>query len=104
MSQHIADLFGGKQQYWTPLYQRRYVWDTSNWEALWRDILKIQHQINAKENNQHFTGTIVTQPYGNTQEKYEIIDGQQRLTTFQIIFCVIRDLCASGVISILHNF
>lgn len=97
MSQHIADLFGGKQQYWTPLYQRRYVWDTSNWEALWRDLLKIQHQIDAGEDNQHFTGTIVTQPYGNSQEKYEIIDGQQRLTTFQIIFCVIRDLCASGV-------
>ena len=97
MSDHIADLFANKQQYWTPLYQRRYVWSTPNWEALWRDLLKIQHQIDAGEDNQHFTGTIVTQPYEKSQEKYEIIDGQQRLITFQIIFCVIRDLCAAGI-------
>ena len=98
MSDQIAELFANKQQYWTPTYQRRYVWDKKNWEALWRDLRQLQKQIDdGKKHKQHFTGTIVTQPYENSQEKYEIIDGQQRLTTFQIIFCVIRDLCASGI-------
>ena len=89
----ISGLFSGQKQYKIPRYQRRYVWDTTNWDALWRDLT----QLHGKK---HFTGTIVTKPEteeGNSPtKKDEIIDGQQRLTTFQIIFCVIRDLCASG--------
>lgn len=97
MSDQIADLFANKQQYWTPTYQRRYVWESKNWEALWRDLIELQKQIDdGVPHKQHFTGTIVTQPFDNSREKFEIIDGQQRLTTFQIVFCVIRDLCASG--------
>ena len=88
----ISGLFSGQKQYKIPRYQRRYVWDATNWDALWRDLTQIQGK-------KHFTGTIVTK--SETEEgssptkKDEIIDGQQRLTTFQIIFCVIRDLCAS---------
>ena len=92
----VSGLFSGQKQYKIPLYQRRYVWDTMNWDALWRDLTQLQGK-------KHFTGTIVTKPYdewnSSPTKKDEIIDGQQRLTTFQIIFCVIRDLCASGV----HN-
>lgn len=89
----ISGLFSGQKQYKIPRYQRRYVWDTTNWDALWRDLTQLQGK-------KHFTGTIVTKPEteeGNSPtKKDEIIDGQQRLTTFQIVFCVIRDLCASG--------
>ena len=96
--QRVADLFEGKKQYRTPRYQRRYVWQETNWKALWEDIKKIQHQIEIGEvEKEHFTGTIVTQSDENesTLDKYEIIDGQQRLATFQIIFCVIQDIAAS---------
>lgn len=92
----ISGLFSGQNQYKIPLYQRRYVWDVPNWDALWRDLTQLQGK-------KHFTGTIVTKSYdegdSSPTKKDEIIDGQQRLTTFQIIFCVIRDLCASGA----HN-
>ena len=41
----------------------------------------------------HFTGLIVTRPISQgTLKRFEVIDGQQRLTTFQIILCVIRDI------------
>ena len=96
--QRVADLFDGKQQYRTPRYQRRYVWQETNWKALWEDIKKIQHQLEiGEEDKDHFTGTIVTQPDEDESalDKYEIIDGQQRLATFQVIFCVIRDIAAS---------
>ena len=96
--QRVADLFDGKKQYRTPRYQRRYVWQETNWKALWEDIKKIQRQIEiGEEEKEHFTGTIVTQSDENESalDKYEIIDGQQRLATFQVIFCVIRDIAAS---------
>ena len=96
--QRVADLFDGKKQYRTPLYQRRYVWQETNWKALWEDIKKIQRQLEiGEEEREHFTGTIVTQSDENESalDKYEIIDGQQRLVTFQVIFCIIRDIAAS---------
>ena len=96
--QRVADLFEGKKQYRTPRYQRGYVWRETNWKALWEDIKKIQRQLEiGEEEKEHFTGTIVTQSDENRSalDRYEIIDGQQRLTTFQIIFCVIRDIAAS---------
>ena len=91
----IGDLFTGTVQYWVPRYQRRYVWNEMNWKVLWEDITRL---LGTKEKGkQHFTGTIVTRldETEGALEKYEIIDGQQRLTTFQVIFCVIRDIGAS---------
>ena len=79
----IEELFAGNKQYQIPRYQRCYVWDNANWETLWQDIIQSP--------SKHFTGTIITY----SDEEYEcpeIVDGQQRLTTFQVIFSIIRDL------------
>ena len=93
-SDHIHKLFGNDVQYEVPRYQRRYVWDETNWRTLWEDILS-QEKLGFQDRG-HFTGPIVTRPIRSGQlDRFEVIDGQQRLTTFQIIFCVIRDLCKS---------
>ena len=88
-------MFTKNLQYWVPRYQRRYIWDETNWKVLWEDIKRL---LNTEEEcKQHFTGTIVIRldETASALQKREIIDGQQRLTTFQIIFCVIRDIAAS---------
>ena len=91
---HINNLFGTDVQYQVPRYQRRYVWKETNWEKLWEDILA-QEKLDVEVRG-HFTGPIVTRSVGRGQlDRYEIIDGQQRLITFQIILCAIRDLCLS---------
>ena len=95
-------LFGQRLQYRIPLFQRHYVWDKEDqWKPLWNDLKENAHRGLSQTQNQkfsHFTGAIVIQQLrtapGNVP-KYEIIDGQQRLTTFQIILCVIRDICKS---------
>ena len=88
----INNLFGPDVQYQVPRYQRRYVWNEMNWGTLWEDI-RDQEELNVEDRG-HFTGPIVTRPIGIGQlDRYEVIDGQQRLITFQIILCVIRDLC-----------
>ena len=99
-SDKISEFFTVAVQYKIPIYQRRYVWDEDNWETLWKDIRENSDNYYFSDVNQnHFTGTIVTQEIKDSNLQtptYEIIDGQQRLTTFQIIFCVIRDLCNAG--------
>ncbi len=93
---NINHLFGIDVQYQVPMYQRRYIWNETNWSALWNDI---RSQVDLKlsgGDSSHFVGVIVTRPIKNGQiSKFEIIDGQQRLATFQIILCAIRDICQS---------
>ena len=71
--------------YVVPEYQREYVWDGDvEVDALLSDL------ISAYENNPdktYFMGTTVV--YSNNSNKYELIDGQQRITTFFLIICAI---------------
>ena len=98
----VSSLFSNEIQYIIPLFQRHYVWDEENqWQPLWEDIKekvsrRVSEECTDKRSTHHFTGAIVIQQRGvnvNEVKKYEIIDGQQRLTTFQIILCAIRDIC-----------
>ena len=93
--ENVNSLFCNRVQYKIPLFQRSYVWEEEDqWKPLWDDI-----KARFLQQGTHFTGTLVIQKEtqsGNGKrsknEIYEIIDGQQRLTTFQIILCVLRDL------------
>jgi uncharacterized protein with ParB-like and HNH nuclease domain len=105
----IQSLFGQKVQYRIPLFQRHYVWTMEDqWQPLWEDIEEksTQHLLQQIKERCHFTGAIVIQQkLTNTDEvrKYEIIDGQQRLTTFQIILCALRDVCVAHELEELAN-
>ena len=93
-SDRIHEVFGIDVQYQVPRYQRRYVWNEVNWETLWEDICTQLDPTLRDKNGGHFTGNIVIRSIKEGQlNRFEVIDGQQRLATFQIIFCVIRDLC-----------
>lgn len=91
----IEDLFSEHGvKYRIPIYQRHYVWENNNWQHLWDDLREKADLVLIDEDvEQHFTGVIVIRGDNETRE---IVDGQQRLTTFQIILCVIRDLCQEG--------
>ena len=99
----VDALFSGETQFIIPLFQRHYVWTLDDqWEPLWDDIMgKVRQKLSDEHQGQHFphfTGAIVIQQKTNNVDEvkqYEIIDGQQRLTTFQIILCALRDICES---------
>lgn len=93
----IARLFKNPGQYVIPVFQRHYVWDKENqWEALWEDILA---QARAKLDSApkpHYCGAIVLdqkkQQGVDELARFDVIDGQQRLTTFQIVMAAMRDV------------
>ena len=95
----VMGLFSDAIQYIIPLFQRHYVWNQEEqWDLLWEDIEKkaLYRRSESQIQRTHFTGTIVVQHKQtnvNEVKKYEIIDGQQRLTTFQVILCALRDVC-----------
>ena len=74
--------------YQIPDYQRPYSWDKDNLADLVDDL------TNAYLNNQdenYFCGSLVLVNDEN-HTRFDIIDGQQRTTTFTIMACVFRDL------------
>lgn len=63
-----------------PDYQRGYSWETEHLEDLVKDIDNI-----SELDNTHYTGTIVATKSGKENNVFEIVDGQQRLTSLVIL-------------------
>jgi uncharacterized protein with ParB-like and HNH nuclease domain len=82
----IAGDFSAHDHYHVPKYQREYTWGKLQWEQLLKDI---------KENYQgYFMGSIicvfdVNSAAPSMESIYEVIDGQQRLTTLSILLAAI---------------
>ena len=75
-----------KNHYIVPDYQREYVWKDEQVEQLLADLLDA---YNTDSQKAYFLGTIVTYDSGS---QFELIDGQQRLTTFFILLCAIKKI------------
>lgn len=74
--------------YVIPEYQREYVWESRQVRQLMEDLLDA---YNNDKNKAYFLGTIVT---CSASGHFELVDGQQRLTTFFITLCIIKKLYA----------
>lgn len=85
----IAELF--KSTYFeVPYNQREYRWEKEQLEKFWDDLqLTITEDLSPQNRNQlgHFLGAIVVigEEQSHDQARWEIIDGQQRLTTISIL-------------------
>jgi hypothetical protein len=94
----IIDLFDGKRRYLIPLYQRQYSWrETPQIALLWEDIERAVKRIEVDRSSliPHFMGAIVisqVKTFGKQVQAFEVIDGQQRLTTFQLLLAALRDV------------
>lgn len=87
----IENIFQRAAVYTVPRYQRDYVWKEVNWKELWID-LQFTLQNDNKIPWSHFLGTIVlnqAEDKDNGLDKYEIIDGQQRMMTIYLLLIAI---------------
>lgn len=79
-----------------PLFQRRYVWTAEQqWEPLWEDVLATLERMRGEDALPHFMGAIVLEQVRRPHESIEVrqvIDGQQRLTTLQLMTAAVRDV------------
>src|SRR5687768_1401741 len=89
-------IFGQDRRHLVPLYQRPYVWtEQVQWAPLWEDIRGIaERALDGQPMRPHFMGAIVLDqadvPYGSIDTRW-VIDGQQRLTTLQILLEAFAD-------------
>lgn len=92
-----ADIFSAQQRLLVPLFQRPYVWNQElQWEPMWRDIKRVLTRYLAQPeaaHQPHFLGAVVVQQVQNSigeMQRRTVIDGQQRLTTLQLMFDAIH--------------
>lgn len=80
------------------MFQRLYVWQQSpQWETLCEDVMeKAALRIAENDTNAHYLGALIIEgvkPASPREVKrFLVIDGQQRLTTLQLLLCAFRDL------------
>ncbi|AMG31161.1 DUF262 domain-containing protein [Grimontia hollisae] len=82
----IGDLFRDANVFRVPKYQRGYAWKDSQLEDFKDDLIFI-HENGAYE---HFFGSLVcaqAESIGGHEKINQLVDGQQRLTTFVILIC-----------------
>ena len=93
----LSKLIGhAEKQFIIPIYQRSYKWTKQNIDRLLEDLSDIDFS-NSIHN--HFLDSIVysklsvleTASSGHSVDKYQVIDGQQRLTTISLLLIAIRN-------------
>ena len=104
------DLFQKQVCYTIPAFQRPYVWSQEDqWEPLWEDVRNVAEnyleELERSDNNRvqaeqqtvpHFLGAVVLQQVPTAArdiEQREVIDGQQRVTTLQLLLDAIQQIC-----------
>ncbi|QNF95776.1 DUF4268 domain-containing protein [Janibacter sp. YB324] len=102
-------MLGLPQHFVIPLFQRPYVWkQDEQWEPLWQDIQRVtdlrlrQPHLQA----QHFLGAVVIQgqtQQGNKVPAWNVVDGQQRITTLQLLMDATHSLLSAARLKRLAN-
>ena len=82
----LNGLLTGNQVFDIPVYQRGYAWERKNLEDLWEDLYYLD------PSKKHYFGTVLLKDSGKiartslaTLRRFDVIDGQQRLTTVLIL-------------------
>lgn len=96
------DLFHGQNHYQIPPFQRPYVWNEEDqWAPLWEDIARVaktyleqSYAGGAEPVAHHFLGAVVFEskaPVGGDVVRHDVIDGQQRMTTIQLLLDAVEE-------------
>lgn len=98
----IGTLLQNRNRYCVPIYQRHYVWNREKqWEPFWQDIrTKAIERLAGRERRfSHFMGAVVLESRAKPSVKqvpsFQVVDGQQRLTTFQLFLTAARHYAQS---------
>jgi hypothetical protein len=102
----LGKVLANNQVFVIPHFQRPYVWDQAdNWEPLWADVRAAAEGVETEqaqgtepdEAQTYFLGAIVTQERRRVPPRLSsanVIDGQQRLTTLQVLVAAARAAAA----------
>lgn len=93
----LKNMLDGTRQYVIPLYQRAYAWTKTEWKPFWQAVVRQYENVLSGTDtgsNTHFMGSLVVHPHPGVAHGvsyFDVIDGQQRLTSAYILLIALRD-------------
>lgn len=103
----VLALFDRDVRYLIPIFQRNYKWNRNeHWAPLWVDVRNVAEDIldmgEGPDLPEHFLGAVVCEQqasFGRDAQAVSVIDGQQRLTTLQLLLAAAHRTCAARGLS-----
>lgn len=93
-------LDGSDKRFVIPVYQRNYDWRLENCQRLLDDLVRVHR---ARSSSHFFGGIVYFKPHVAGADEYQIIDGQQRLTTVTLFLLALSRLVKNGTLSVLDK-
>jgi hypothetical protein len=97
---NLQSVLSERQRWCVPVYQRHYAWETGEDKQLarlWEDIQgKAEDSLASRTSYPHYIGAVLvaeppSQPFGTVHQRL-LVDGQQRMTTFQLVLAAVREV------------
>lgn len=86
------------RRFMVPLYQRKYQWSDERLEPFWDDVsAKAAEVLDGESRFEHYMGALILSPVEEGSQiartpRVQVVDGQQRLTTFQLFLAALREV------------
>ncbi|MBV8096929.1 MAG: DUF262 domain-containing protein, partial [Acetobacteraceae bacterium] len=96
----VISILGDQKRFVVPIYQRRYSWRDDRLAAFWEDVVaKAEEALEGSPKFSHYMGALILAPGANgytigATPRMQVVDGQQRLTTFQLFLVALREVGA----------
>jgi hypothetical protein len=110
----VISVLGDQRRFVVPIYQRHYSWREERLAPFWDDVAaKAEEALQGKPKFSHYMGALILAPGGDgftigTTPRVQVVDGQQRLTTFQLFLAALREvglrLEVAGIGETVHNY
>jgi hypothetical protein len=94
----VNQVLGDGRRFMVPLYQRQYQWGEDRIIPFWEDVVaKADEATEGNSKFQHYMGALILAPGGDgysvgVTPRVLVVDGQQRLTTFQLFLAALREV------------
>lgn len=94
----VEEILAEGRRFMVPLYQRKYQWHDTQLIPFWEDVeSKAIEVLEGESRFQHYMGALILAPIGEAAQigvtpRVQVVDGQQRLTTFQLFLSALREV------------
>lgn len=94
----VEEILAEGRRFMVPLYQRKYQWHDIQLIPFWEDVeAKAIEVLEGESRFQHYMGALILAPIGEAAQigvtpRVQVVDGQQRLTTFQLFLAALREV------------